>query len=215
MKHQIGRPKAQQPRSGRRRRGGREGGLLSGREGDWVYFVVNGKQFRRRYVVPTDPRTPKQLRYRAALSAASKAWGRSNGLTEAQRDAYCAQAARVQSRGRLGQSGPLTGHQHFVGLSCAGLHQGLAPVPAQPKVGGRSANPPQAKRREDGRGRRAGRGEGRPGAGAQGIPSEGSAVIPQAAMTYTSHMGGTRCVHRVYTVFEPISAGVISGLGPE
>ena len=42
----------------------------SGRFGGWVYYVVGGKQRRRRYIKPKDPRTPKQLASRAAFAGA-------------------------------------------------------------------------------------------------------------------------------------------------
>ena len=38
----------------------------SGRWGDWVYYVRGGEQCCRRYLMPRDPRTPAQLRSRAA-----------------------------------------------------------------------------------------------------------------------------------------------------
>ncbi len=98
-------------------------GLKSGREGDWVYYVRGTKQFRRRYVRPVDRRSPAQLRVRAALGAASKFWSHNLEITEAQRDAWEAAANKRQSRVRLGQSGPLTGQQHFVGRACALAHQ--------------------------------------------------------------------------------------------
>lgn len=77
------------------------------------------KQCRRRYVVPNDPRTAGQLRARAAFGAASKTWSESPELTEEQREAWRKEAAKVQSRPRLSQSGPLTGQQHYVGRRCA------------------------------------------------------------------------------------------------
>ena len=77
------------------------------------------KQCRRRYIRPKDPRTPKQLRAREVLGAASKAWSSSECFTEEQRQGLRAAGAKVQSRPRLAQSGPLTGQQFFVGKSCA------------------------------------------------------------------------------------------------
>jgi hypothetical protein len=40
-------------------------------------------------------------------------------LTQEQRWAWIAAAAKVQSHPRLGQSGPLTGKQYFVGINSA------------------------------------------------------------------------------------------------
>jgi hypothetical protein len=128
----------------------------SGRDGLWVYYMRGGKQCRRRYVVPRDPRTPAQLRQRAALSAASKAWSQSERLTQEQRREWRAAGAKVQSRPRLGQSGPLTGQLHFVGRNCTLNQMGREMLwgPTQregdgqirsPKVGIRrkSVHPPQ------------------------------------------------------------------------
>jgi hypothetical protein len=98
---------------------GSETALLSGRFGDWVYFVRNGKQCRRRYVRPKDRRSPAQLRVRKNFGEAAKHWSHSPQLTQAQRDAWELEANQIQSRPRLGQSGPLTGQQHFVGRACA------------------------------------------------------------------------------------------------
>jgi hypothetical protein len=95
--------------------------LKSGVCGDWIWYVRGGKQHRRHYTRPKDPRTPAQLRCRARLKAASRAYSRS--LTQAQREACIAAGAKVRSRPRLGQSGPLTGQLYWV-------QQALAPGPA-------------------------------------------------------------------------------------
>ena len=89
----------------------------SGKWGQWVYYVRNGKQCRRRYVKPRDPRTAGQLRSRAAFAAASKAY--SWALTEEQRQECRAAGAKVHSRPRLGQSGPLTGQLYSIGRDTA------------------------------------------------------------------------------------------------
>ncbi len=87
--------------------------IRSGRCGDWVYYLLPGNnQCRRRWVRPKDPRTPAQRQSRARLSAASRKY--SAGLTDQERVACIAAAAKQQSRPRLGQSGPLTGQQHSV-----------------------------------------------------------------------------------------------------
>ena len=79
----------------------------SGRWGDYVYYLRGGRQCRRRYKVPRDPRAAAQLRLRRIFGAASRAWGET--LSEAERLACIAAGERVRSRVRLGQSGPLTG----------------------------------------------------------------------------------------------------------
>ena len=91
--------------------------LRSGRCGDWIYYWRNGKQIRRLWSRPRDPRTPLQLLCRARLGAASKRY--SQGLTDGQRVACIAAGARLQSRPRLLQSGPLTGQQYAVRQECS------------------------------------------------------------------------------------------------
>jgi hypothetical protein len=54
-----------------------DGRFKSGRGGEFVYYVRNGQQLWRRYVVPMDPRTAAQQRSRKAFGAAAKAWSRS------------------------------------------------------------------------------------------------------------------------------------------
>ena len=83
------------------------------------------KLCRRRWVKPRDPRTPTQLRYRAALTAAAKAWSDSPLLTEEDRKAWCAAAKKLRSRPRLAQSGPLTGQLYFVAVNAERLLRGL------------------------------------------------------------------------------------------
>jgi hypothetical protein len=61
---------------------------------------------------PHDPRTPAQLRSRARLGAASRKYNYS--LTEKQQDACIAAGAKLRSRPRLGQPGPLTGQQYSI-----------------------------------------------------------------------------------------------------
>jgi hypothetical protein len=86
--------------------------LRSGKCGDWIWYFRGGRQVRRRYARPKDPRTPAQLRCRARLKAASRKYSRS--LTQAQREACIAAGVKVRSGVRLGQSGPLTGQLYWV-----------------------------------------------------------------------------------------------------
>jgi hypothetical protein len=96
------------------------------------------KQCRRRWVKPKDPRTTTQLRYRAALTAAAKAWSNSPFLTEEDRKAWCARAKKLRSRPRLAQSGPLTGQLYFVAVNTERLLKGLVMLRRPPagKAGG-------------------------------------------------------------------------------
>ena len=103
----------------------------SGRQGDWVYYVRRNRQLRRPYKKPRDPRTPAQLRCRAAFGTAVKAWSQSQGMTQDDQRAWIGEAGKVRSRPRLAQSGPLTGQQYFISVNCPRIREGL-PMLLQP-----------------------------------------------------------------------------------
>jgi hypothetical protein len=86
--------------------------LRSGRCGDWIWYMRGGKQCRRRYTRPRDPGTLAQLLCRARLSTSSRRYSRS--LTDEEQAACIAAGAKLRSRSRLDQSGPLTGQQYWV-----------------------------------------------------------------------------------------------------
>ena len=97
--------------------------IKSGWCGDWIWYLRGGKQCRRRYARPKDPRTVPQLIRRARLTAASMKYSRL--LTEQQREACIAAGAKVQSRPRLAQSGPLTGQQYWIHRDAARAKRGV------------------------------------------------------------------------------------------
>jgi len=96
----------------------------SGRSGDFVFYMRRKTLCRRRYVVPTNVRTAARRRTRGVFGAIAKAWG--ERLTEDQRQAWVASAAKVQSHPRLWQSGPLFGAMHFEGINSARAGIGAA-----------------------------------------------------------------------------------------
>jgi len=87
-------------------------------------------QVRRALVIPTNPRTDAQENVRVNFTRSAKNW---RALTEAQRLAWHASAANVQSASRLGQSGPLTGSQHYLQVNAINATFGAAPVEVPPK----------------------------------------------------------------------------------
>ncbi len=89
----------------------------SGRFWDRVFYTIGGRVYARRYVVPARRRTGATGRARGSLGAMAKLWR--DLLTEGQRLNWIAAGAKVQSRPRLEQSGPLTGLQHFAGINSA------------------------------------------------------------------------------------------------
>jgi hypothetical protein len=110
----------------------------SGRFAGWIYYMRGNKQVRRPYVKPRDPRTPAQLRNRAAFGAAVKTWSEGRGMTQDDQRAWIAAAAKIPSRPRLAQSGPLSGQQHFIAVNCARAQQGqkmLLKAPAERALG--------------------------------------------------------------------------------
>jgi hypothetical protein len=92
--------------------------------------VRNGHQWRRRWVKGFDPKTAKQLAWRARLAAASKAY--SKVLTEEQRRACIAEGSRRRTRSRLGQSGRQTGQLYWVSKECS--EKPPAPAPQARKL---------------------------------------------------------------------------------
>ena len=110
--------------------------IMSGRGRGYVYWWRKGKLHWRRYVVPRDPRTPAQQCSRTAFGTASKACSDNNALTQEQRDAWQAAAAKIKSHPRLGQCGPLTAQQHIVGTNCRKERWGLQLL-LEPPTGGR------------------------------------------------------------------------------
>jgi len=110
----------------------------SGRLGPWIYYMRGNKQVRRPWVRPRDPRTPAQLRCRAAFGTAVKAWSECQGMTQEDQRAWIAVAEKIRSRPRLAQSGPLTGQQYFVAVNCARAQQSLGMLrrPPAEKAGG-------------------------------------------------------------------------------
>ena len=107
----------------------------SGKIGTMVSYKTRYGQFRRRYVVPRDPRTPAQVNRRVALRRATRLWGT---LTDDQYAAWKATAHGDRTRPRMNQSGPVTGYLHFVRINCnlatVGLPMVLDPS-ASPRLG--------------------------------------------------------------------------------
>ena len=89
----------------------------SGRDGAYVYYMRGRKLCRRRYFIPTNVRSAARRRARGAFGAIARAWSRV--LTEEQRRAWNAAAAKVRSRPRLWQAGWRSGQTHFAGISNA------------------------------------------------------------------------------------------------
>ncbi len=102
----------------------------SGKRGLNVSQGGRNGQISRALVIPTNPQTDAQLRIRAFLRSVASTW--SNTLTQAQRDAWTAEASQHQSKARLGQSGPLTGFQLYAKINCSLLVIGGAVVSAPP-----------------------------------------------------------------------------------
>jgi hypothetical protein len=103
--------------------------LRSGKCGDWIWYVRGGKQHRRRYARPKDPCTLAQLLCRTRFRTASRRYSRS--LTEEERAACIAAGAKLRSRSRHGQRGPLTGQQYWVRQDSAHAKVNVKPTKAK------------------------------------------------------------------------------------
>jgi hypothetical protein len=101
----------------------------SGKRG--LYISQRGRygQISRAYVVPSNPRSVSQMSVRAIFTRITTSW---RSLLESQRAAWTATASGVSSASRLGQSGPLTGHQLFNKINCNLVQFGQDPVDAPP-----------------------------------------------------------------------------------
>jgi hypothetical protein len=101
----------------------------SGKCGTTVAYESRYGHCLRQLIIPKNRQTFARQHVREAFGRCSRAWGKL--LTQAQRDAWETAAIEVQSATRLGQSGPLTGQQHFQSINNArariGLHMLLAP----------------------------------------------------------------------------------------
>jgi hypothetical protein len=101
----------------------------SGKRGNIVAFISPYGQCQRELVIPKNTWSPARDHMRSSFGRISQAW--SGLLTDAQRDAWCEAGPKVQSAKRAGESGPLTGQQHFQGINsaraCIGLDMLLTP----------------------------------------------------------------------------------------
>ncbi len=76
----------------------------------------------------------------AALAAAAKAWSENESLTETLREAWYAEAARIQSKPRLWFSGPLKAQRYVVGFNSVKEGYAMALLVEPPGQGGRRAD---------------------------------------------------------------------------
>ena len=86
----------------------------SGHLGTFISYKTRYGQFRRPYVIPSDPQTPAQLRHRRNMGRPAARW---RVLAEIQRASWNAFAEQFHSRNNLGKSGQLTGFNLFVKIN--------------------------------------------------------------------------------------------------
>lgn len=103
----------------------------SGKIGNQVYQNSRNGQVVRTRAIPTNPNSAQQVEARDNMKAAAQAY---DALTEAQQNAWIEAAAVIQSRSRLGQSGPLTGLQYYVKVNAALLEIGSAQLSTPPSA---------------------------------------------------------------------------------
>ena len=85
---------------------------MSGTMGGVVASHNRGGAYFRKWSVPTDPKTSRQLAFRGKMGLAAQVW--STILTDAQRAAWNLYAANTAWTNRLGESVYLTGMQMFI-----------------------------------------------------------------------------------------------------
>ena len=110
----------------------------SGKCGTTVSVRTRYGLVRRRYAIPTDRRSPAQLRIRSAFGRVVSRW---RGLTEDQRASWTPATQGVNSRPSVGQSGRLSGYLLFIKINSALAYQGQALVDTPPKRVTFDANP--------------------------------------------------------------------------
>jgi hypothetical protein len=110
----------------------------SGKSGTSVSVQGRYGQFRRKLVVPKDPRTNNQVRVRSAMSRFSAWWNR---LTDDERRLWNGRGSETHSEPRLGRSGRLTGQQFFVKVNCILASIGKPMVTTPPERPQFPANP--------------------------------------------------------------------------
>ena len=110
----------------------------TGKCGNFVSVRTRYGQTRRPYVIPTDRRSPDQLRIRSAFGRVVCRW---RTLTEEQRVAWGTYAKHEQSRPRLNQCGRLSGYLLFIKINSALSYQGLPQVDTPPAKPTFDANP--------------------------------------------------------------------------
>ena len=99
------------------------------KDGSAVVFAGRYGLVSRRRVIPINPRTQRQTDVRRHLAEQARRFGE---LTDAQRDAWNAEAATYRSHPRQGQSGPLTGLALFIRVNCKLALFGLEPLNTPP-----------------------------------------------------------------------------------
>ncbi len=110
----------------------------SGKQGATVSLKTPYGQAERPLSIPKNPRTPAQQRVRSALSHIASRW---RTLTDQQRAAWMNAAANVSSQPRLGQSGHLTGCQHYIKINSVLAAIGQDPLETPPDRPGFGSNP--------------------------------------------------------------------------
>ena len=102
----------------------------TGKTGSTVVFTGRYGVVCRSRSTPLNPRSQRQTEVRGHLAVQT---GRFRQLTEAQRQAWNAEAATYHSKRWHGQSGPLTGLQLFVRVNCKLALLGLDPLDTPPE----------------------------------------------------------------------------------
>jgi hypothetical protein len=113
----------------------------SGRVGTVVYRVTRTGLVASQFVVPRNPRSPRQQLERATFGVVSGQWGR---LNPEDQDAWCLGGADPYIMSRLGRSSPLSGYHYYKHINNARAALGLSQFnrpPAVPSFGLNTVGP--------------------------------------------------------------------------
>ena len=113
----------------------------SGRVGNVVFRMTRTGLVASQYVVPRNPRLPKQQLGRAKFGVVSGQW---RGLSPEDQDAWCLGGADPYTMSRLGRTTPLPGYHYYARINNARAAIGLGRFnrpPAVPSFGLNTTGP--------------------------------------------------------------------------
>src|SRR3974390_146171 len=103
----------------------------SGRVGNVVYRMTKTGLVASQFVVPRNPRTPKQQLGRATFGMVSGSW---RALNPEDQDAWCLGGADPYTMSRLGRTAPISGFHYYARINKARASIGLTRFNRPPPI---------------------------------------------------------------------------------